>query len=114
MSKGFVCADRKIAIISYEDIFRGHKIQTPRRVIKHSGNVPVYSISDLKKGDYVVHINHGIGIFQGLKRLDHDGVEKDYLILEYKDGDVLYVPIEQIDLIQKYIGLEKSRPSLHK
>jgi transcription-repair coupling factor (superfamily II helicase) len=113
-NQGFILFENKIAVFTYDDIFRTHKIKKPRRIIKHKDNIPLYDISDLKQGDYVVHLDHGIGIFKGLKKLEYSGVLRDYITLEYKDGDILYVAVEQIDLIQKYIGLEKGKPVLHK
>ena len=60
------------------------------------------SLSDIKPGDYVVHQNHGIGLYQGIKRIDLQGVVKDYLQINYDKGDVLYVPVTQLDLLSRY------------
>ncbi len=64
----------------------------------------VYSLSELTPGEYVVHATHGIGIFDGIQKLDLQGVVKDYIKIRYAKNDVLYVPVTQLDLVSKYIG----------
>ena len=64
----------------------------------------IYSLSDLKVGDYVVHSAHGIGVFDGINKIDAHGIVKDYIKIKYAKGDVLYVPVTQLDLVAKYIG----------
>ena len=66
----------------------------------------IKSYSELKVGDHVVHVNHGIGKFLGIETLEINGVHKDYLNIKYQGNDKLYVPIEQIDQVQKYVGSE--------
>lgn len=66
----------------------------------------IVSYSDLSEGDYVVHANHGIGVYAGIKQLTIDGAIKDYIKINYAGGDVLYVPCGQLDLVSKYIGKE--------
>ena len=63
-------------------------------------------------GDYVVHVNHGIGVYKGIKQLEVHGHKRDYLELSYNSGDTLYVPVEQLDLVQKYIGSEGKAPKI--
>ena len=74
----------------------------------------IRNINALKVGDYIVHNTHGIGRYLGLKGLLKNGVEKDYVVLEYKDGDKLYIPVEKIDTIFKYSSNEGSTPHIHK
>lgn len=72
-----------------------------------------YFISEIKIGDYIVHIDHGIGIFEGIiKNNVFDNIEKEYIVLKYEDDDKLYVPIESIDRVDKYVG--KEDPKLHR
>lgn len=73
-----------------------------RKTIK-SGEA-IYSLSELTPGDYVVHSTHGIGIFGGIHKIDTQGIVKDYIKISYAKGDVLYVPVTQLDLVSKYIG----------
>lgn len=75
-----------------------------RTKYKASSKERIMSYSDLAVGDYVVHINHGIGIYDGIKSIVTDGVQKDYLVLKYAQGDVLYVPCNSLDSVSKYIG----------
>ena len=63
-----------------------------------------HSLEEMHKGDYVVHVNHGIGIFEGITQLSAGGAVKDYIKIRYDKGDVLYVPVTQLDMVAKYIG----------
>ncbi|MBQ3259251.1 MAG: transcription-repair coupling factor [Clostridia bacterium] len=78
---------------------RRHK----RRLNRQAGS-EIHSLSELTPGDYVVHAAHGIGVYNGIRQLDVQGVVKDYLQLQYDKGDTLYVPVTQLDLVSKYIG----------
>ena len=64
----------------------------------------IYSLSELTVGDYVVHSVHGIGVFGGIRKIDTHGITKDYIKIDYAKGDVLYVPVTQLDMVAKYIG----------
>ena len=66
----------------------------------------ITDINSLNKGDYVVHLTHGIGMYCGIKTLSKNGILKDYLEVQYKDSDKLYIPVEKIDLISKYESIE--------
>jgi len=76
--------------------------------------VRLYSWTDLNPDDFVVHIHHGIGIYRGFTRLLLNGSERDYLIVEYAQADRLYVPTDQINLVQRYIGVEGQAPKIHR
>src|SRR5690606_20763250 len=67
-----------------------------------------------RPGDFVVHINHGIGKYLGIGTLEVAGIHKDYLHIQYAGGDRLSVPLDQIDLVQKYVGSEEKEPKLTK
>ncbi len=77
-----------------------------------AGGAPLSSLSDLKQGDYVVHLKHGIGRFKGMATLEKRGYLEDHLLLEFAEGTKLYVPVSAIDLIQKYIGGAGRHPEL--
>lgn len=64
----------------------------------------IYSLTDLNIGEYVVHSTHGIGLYKGIEKIDVNSVTKDYIKIEYAKGDLLYVPVTQLDLVSKYIG----------
>lgn len=74
----------------------------------------IQSYSELKVGDYVVHVNHGIARYVGMETLDINGVHKDYLLLVYQGEDKLFIPVDQLDLVQKYVGAEGKSPRLNK
>lgn len=101
-----------LCIISDKTVFGESK----RKAKKHSkkGVGKIKSFTDLKLGDYVVHVNHGIGVYKGIKQLDIKGYKKDYLMITYTNSDLLYVPVEQLDMIQKYIGAEGKSPKINK
>ena len=71
---------------------------------KESNRQKIQSYTDLSPGDLVVHVHHGVGRFAGIQRMPVDGVEKDYIKIDYAGGDCLYVPVTQLDLVSKYIG----------
>jgi len=85
----------------------GQLTVTPRRkqtLKKDSNRQKLQSYTDLSPGDLVVHVQHGIGRFTGIQKMPVDGVEKDYIRIEYAGGDCLYVPVTQLDMVSKYIG----------
>ena len=85
---------------------------SPRSVF--SSDVPLNNFVDISQGDYVVHNNHGIGRFVGVKEFDVDAKKKEHLVIEYKDGDKLFVPKHDIHLVQKYVSFTKRPAKLHK
>lgn len=94
--------DKKVWI-SESDIFLNRKRK--RREKKFDDNSSkLRSFTDIKTGDYIVHINHGIGKFVGIFQMDFDGETKDYIKIQYAGTDTLYVPVENLDMVQKYIG----------
>ncbi|MEG2323905.1 MAG: transcription-repair coupling factor [Anaerovoracaceae bacterium] len=90
--------------------------QKKKRRKKSGSNMgqAIKSFADMQKGDYVVHENHGIGKFIGMEQLTVQDVKKDYLKLKYGGADFLYVPVEQMDIIQKYVGADAGSPKLNK
>jgi len=109
---GFEFPNLKICVISDKEIFGESK----RKNLKHfkKGVGKLKSFTDLKLGDYVVHVNHGIGVYNGIKQLEVEGHKRDYLELYYGGEDKLYVPVEQLDMVQKYIGSEGRSPRINK
>jgi len=86
----------------------------PRRVAKPRAASPEAFFSDLAVGDYIVHIDHGIGVFRGLTRLALNGPEREFLLIEYDHGDNLYVPVHQIDRLSRYVAPGGKAPALHR
>lgn len=112
LSKGFQFSDIQIAILAHHEIF--HRYKQHREVKKPIQTRAIDSFLDLKKGDYVVHISHGIGRFLGMETLEEAGYKREYLIIEYDERTKIYVPATRIDLVQKYIGSSDHRPRLDK
>ncbi|MBU5439287.1 transcription-repair coupling factor [Tissierella sp. MSJ-40] len=109
---GFEYPAIKFVVISDKEIFGAAK-KKARKFIKKDQE-KIVSFSDLNVGDYVVHENHGIGQYEGVEQLDIQGIKKDYLTIRYKGQDKLYVPIDQMNLIQKYIGSDSIKPKVNR
>lgn len=107
LSKGMLFIDEKFCYITEEEIF-GNRRRMSRRVefgdVRKKDLSPITSFLDIEKGDYIVHAIYGIGRYVGMIQQERDGVVRDFFELEYAKGDRLYVPVEAIDSIQKYIG----------
>ena len=114
ISHGFEFPEMRIAVISDSDIFSAARQKAVRRA-KHKGGVAISSFTELNVGDFVVHENNGIGIYQGIEKIVTDGIARDYITISYAGTDRLYVPIEQLNYVQKYIGAnEDIKPKLSK
>lgn len=100
LSAGFEIPSQKFMLITHRFIAPEGK----KHKRKHKAGQEIGSLDELKKGDYVVHDAHGIGIFDGINRITQGGVTKDYIKIKYAKSDVLYVPVTQLDLVSKYIG----------
>jgi transcription-repair coupling factor len=101
LSEGFVIPDLKEMWLADSDLFGGFDWASRRR--EHSGVLAFISgLGDLKVGDYVVHVDHGVGIYQGLRQLSVSGSSHDFMLLTYQDEAKLYVPLERLDLVEKY------------
>jgi transcription-repair coupling factor (superfamily II helicase) len=104
-----ILPEAKLAVLTETDVTgrrRAHRTPRPRR--RQSSSI----FEDLKAGDYVVHYHHGVGRYGGMVKRTIGGVERDYLLLEYRGGDRLYVPSDQIDAVRHYVGGES--PALHR
>ena len=112
--KGFEYPDLKVCVISDKEVFGEAKKSLPKKSSKKKGVGKITSFAELKPGDYVVHANHGIGVFKGIKQIEIAGNTRDYLDIVYDKGDKLYVPVDQLDLVQKYIGSEGKSPKINK
>ncbi len=111
LTKGFIIDD--IVCISEHDIGIHVITQSKFGSNLHIGK-KIKSYNDLEKGDYVVHINHGIGVYNGLVTLTKDGLKKDYIQLLYDGNDKIYIPVEKINSIYKYSGKDSLKPKLNK
>ncbi len=112
IGKGFLYRPLKTAVFAAGDLLGRSKIQ--RKLQKSSHGKPLRFFSELEEGDYVVQRVHGIGRYLGLKTIELDGIHRDYMTIQYADGDKLYLPMEKISSLEKYIGPEGTSPSLSK
>ncbi len=111
LSEGFRLPDSRLVVVTEADVFG----ETPRRAARRVSVAQLLkNLSELKPDDYVVHLDHGIGLYRGLRHLQVAGTEGDYLHLEYAGGDRLYLPVHRISLVQKYVGSDGSAPTLDK
>lgn len=110
--KGYEYPLIKFVVISETDIFGTAKKKKKKRKIYEGQKIS--SFNDLKVGDYVVHENHGLGIYKGIEKIEVDKVIKDYIKIEYDKGGNLYILATQLDLIQKYAGSDAKKPKLNK
>lgn len=112
--KGFEYPEYKICVISDREVFGEARRKLTNKKSKKKGVSKIKSFAELKLGDYVVHANHGIGVYRGIKQIEVGGHKRDYLDIVYDKSDKLYVPVDQLDLIQKYIGSEGKSPKINK
>ncbi len=107
--KGFVWPELNLFLITEHELFG---VRRPLRGRRASLKETFLRFEDLKPGDYVVHREHGIGRYQGLVTLELAGLAGEFLLIEYKDGDKLYLPVDKLNLLHKYVGVEGKEPSL--
>lgn len=112
LSKGFCYSDLDLYIIADKDLF-GKEKKRKKGKKKYSGT-KIQSFLELSPGDYVVHEQYGIGVFKGIEQIVVEGISKDNLKIEYDEGNTLYVNINQMDMVQKYVGAEGKEPKLNK
>ena len=108
ISGGFSIPSEKVVALCEHEIF-GRRRQVVK-TLQHTQSSPLDSFVDLNEGDYVVHVNYGVGQFVKIDRVSSFDRERDYIKIAYADGEMLYVPIEQANLVQRYIGSEQGAP----
>lgn len=111
VTEGYEYPMIRFMVISETDIFGQKKKKRKRKVYEGQR---IQSFSELKVGDYVVHENHGLGIYQGIEKIEVDKVAKDYMKISYAAGGNLYIPATQLDLIQKYASADAKKPKLNR
>jgi transcription-repair coupling factor (superfamily II helicase) len=110
LSAGFSLPELKFMLVQENEIFGRRK--RPPRSLKTARSSPIDTFIELNPGDYVVHVNHGIGLFKGIERINALGYEREYIQLEYAGNETVFVPVEQVNLVQRYIGNEGQPPRL--
>ena len=109
---GFEFPEQKVLFITHNEIYGFSRKSSGKTVKKTRENF--LSFTDLNIGDYVVHENHGIGEYRGIEQIEIDGIKKDHILILYKENDRLYIPTDQMNLIQKYIGKDGYKPRLNR
>ncbi|MBP5328314.1 MAG: transcription-repair coupling factor [Spirochaetaceae bacterium] len=110
LSGGFGIPSEKILVIQENEIF-GRRKHIPKST-RYTKSAVIDTFVELNPGDYVVHVNYGIGLFKGIERVRTGGNERDYIKIEYADEENVFIPIEQVNLVQRYIGNEGNDPKL--
>ena len=114
-SEGFIDKENKLLVYTDHQIFeRYHRFRLKEGFKKNKEALTIKEIMSLQPGDYVVHIDHGVGQFSGLQKIDVNGKEQEAIRLTYKGGDILYVSIHSLHRISKFVGKEGSTPSMDK
>jgi transcription-repair coupling factor (superfamily II helicase) len=114
-SEGFIDKENKILVYTDHQIFeRYHRFRLKEGFKNSKEALTIKEIMSLQPGDYVVHIDHGVGQFAGLQKIDVNGKEQEAIRLTYKGGDILYVSIHSLHRISKFVGKEGSSPSMDK
>ncbi len=110
LEQGYVFPSLQLAILTEQNLLPRQRKR--RRMVRREG-LKLSDYRELNAGDYVVHEQHGIGKYLGLSTLEIGGVQRDYLLVKYSGTDKLYIPVEQINLIQKYVSPDGRAPRLH-
>ncbi len=112
LSHGFICDSAAMTVIIEEEIF-GARV---KRSVKKRAKLDHFlsSLSDLKADDFIVHVDNGVGLYKGLKAIEIEGIHKDFLIIEFAGADILYLPVDRLNLVMKYSGVDASTPKLDK
>lgn len=117
LSGGFVWPDESLAVITENEIF-GPRVRQRKTGTKKSDQGKIRSalieFSDLKIGELVVHVDHGIGIYSGMEKLTVERITNDFLVITYRDDDRLYIPVDRLSMIQKYVGVDGITPEIDK
>ncbi len=112
LARGYEFPESSFVILSEQDIFGSRARRKKKKTRKYEGE-QIAGLSDLTIGDYVVHENHGLGIYQGFEKIEVDKVVKDYIKISYAKGGNLYIPATQLDAIQKYGSQDGKKPKLN-
>ena len=117
LSMGFRNPQEGWVLLTEEEIFGERRRLSERRLGTNKSQAvipPLSSYRELREADFVIHMDYGVGIYKGLRHLSIGGVSNDYLLLQYLDGDKLYIPVDRLNLVQRYIGGDGRPPKLDK
>lgn len=114
LSEGFELPYMQLVVVTERELFKSQQKKKRKQQKTLTNAEKIKSYQDLKAGDYVVHVHHGVGRYLGVETLEVAGVHKDYIKLQYKGTDQLFVPVDQMDQVQKYVASEDKMPKLNK
>lgn len=113
LQNGFELPQERVVVVTEKELFQKvTKKRARRQTVSNAERLKSYN--ELKTGDYVVHANHGIGKYVGMQTLEVDGVHQDYMTIVYQNEDKLFIPVTQLNLIQKYVASESKTPKINK
>lgn len=113
VSSGFVWPAEKLAVVAEAEIFGVRRVRRAKPG-ESIARARLFDLQELKQGDLIVHADHGIGQYEGLQKLSLEGARSDFVVLVYQGGDKLYLPVDRMGMIQKYMGVEGQLPALDK
>lgn len=109
---GYYIRDANLFVFNENNIFKTNRKNYHKKSKSKLSSSDIINYSDLTIGDYVVHENNGIGIYSGLEKIVVNNIQKDFIVINYKGNDKVFVPIDQMDLVSKYIGNKGEKPTL--
>lgn len=113
LSAGFEWPAQKMMVVTERELFQQVKKKAPRRqTLSNAERIKTYN--ELNVGDYVVHTNHGIGIYEGMETIERNGVKQDYITIGFQKDAKIFIPVTQLDLVQKYVGAAEKAPKINK
>ncbi len=112
LQQGFSFPDQKIHVLSESELFGEMRLGT--KIKKRTKPEDVLQFAELGHGDIIVHRDHGLGMYQGLVTMELQGAKNDFMLIEYRDGDKLYLPVDRMNLVSRYEGLSDKKPRLDK
>jgi len=113
LSAGFEWPAQKMMVVTERELFQQVKKKVPRRQTLSNAE-RIKSYNELNVGDYVVHVNHGIGIYEGMETIERNGVKQDYITIGFQKDAKIFIPVTQLDLVQKYVGAAEKAPKVNK
>lgn len=114
LSEGFELPYMKLVVVTEKELFKARERKQSKRSRKLSNAEKIKSYQELNIGDYVVHVHHGVGKYLGVETLEVSGIHKDYIKIQYKGTDQLFVPVDQMNDVQKFVGSDDKEPKLNK
>ena len=110
--EGYYIPSENLYVFTQKELYGHGKNKTHKKIKNKLSSSDIINYSDLDIGDYVVHENNGIGIYSGLEKIEVNNIQKDFIVINYKGNDKVYVPIDQMNLVSKYIGNKGEKPKL--